>query len=387
MGIRNLYIIDTLHLTNIHLKWKLNVHFILVISIVLGCFACRKDTGEEELCLRTLLVYLGRDNNLSGMDEDKLGYILQGWNGKDGRLLIFQDTKQDKPCLLEVYHINGENQTRMIAEYENENSADPQLLRQVIEETIRLYPAQSYGLIVFSHASGWLPEGALVAPRSIIEDGKKEMELIDFAAAIPEGLFDFIIFESCFMAGIEVMYELKDKTEYILASSAELLSPGFAVTYQTSIDYLFSEEPDLLQFARDVFAWIDRQSNVYRSGTISLVKTGELTALGNFIRTADWSTGNTDTRGIQYFDRYAYHLFFDFGDYYRQRTDNEAVASELTRLINECVCYKAATPYFMMKYGFEIKSHSGLTTYIEQESYPFLNQEYQKLRWYKEVLE
>lgn len=360
---------------------------LLTICILLTCSACTDNTNDEEPNLRILLVYIGRDNNLSGQDEDKLDYIMRGWDGNNGKLLVFQDTKQEKPCLMEVYHQNGHNQTRIISEYDNDNSADSQLFRQVITETIQSYPALSYGLIVFSHASGWLPEGTLVSPRSIIEDQKKEMELIDFANAIPDGLFNFIIFEACFMAGIEVAYELKDKTDYILASSTELISPGFTPIYQSSINLLFREKPGLAQFAQDAFTWIDNQKGLNRSGTISLIKTSGLTPLSDFIKTTRWSSESVDIGTVQHFDRYSYHLFFDFEDYFLKKTDDENMASRLSELIRNCVIYQASTPYFMLKFGFPIKQHSGLTTYIKQEQFPFLNQEYQKLKWYKEVIE
>lgn len=361
--------------------------FLLLILCITSCLSsCTDNTDHEDPNPRTLLVYLGCDNNLSNPDEDKLAYMLQGWDGNNGKLLVFQDTGHEKPCLMEVYHHDGQNQTQIIAEYDNDNSADPQLFRQVIAEAIQYGPALSYGLIVFSHASGWLPEGALVSPRSIIEDQKKEMELIDFANAIPDGLFNFIIFEACFMAGIEVAYELKDKTEYILASSAELLSPGFASIYQSSINYLFLKEPGLMQFAQDAFTWIDQQKGLHQSGTISLIKTRELTPLSDFIKTTHWSYENVDIGTVQHYDRYSYHLFFDFEDYFLKKTDDENTASNLSELIRNCVIYQASTPYFMLKFGFSINQHSGLTTYIKQEQYPFLNQEYQKLRWYKEVI-
>ena len=47
------------------------------------------------------------------------------------------------------------------------------------------------------------------------------MEITDFAMALPDHLFEFIIFEACNMAGIEVAYELRNKAAYIMASSAQ----------------------------------------------------------------------------------------------------------------------------------------------------------------------
>lgn len=53
-----------------------------------------------------------------------------------------------------------------------------------------------------------------------------EMELEEFAAAIPDGQLDFIVFEACLMAGVEVAYVLRGKTDYILSSAAEIVSPA-----------------------------------------------------------------------------------------------------------------------------------------------------------------
>ena len=55
------------------------------------------------------------------------------------------------------------------------------------------------------------------------------MELADFASALPlpnHRKWDFILFEGCYMGSVEVAYELKDKTEAIIASSTEIVSPG-----------------------------------------------------------------------------------------------------------------------------------------------------------------
>ncbi len=67
------------------------------------------------------------------------------------------------------------------------------------------YPGSDYGLVMFSHGSGWLPEGVFSSNTpSVATDGKRELDLQDFARCIPQGRFRFIIFESCLMAGVEV---------------------------------------------------------------------------------------------------------------------------------------------------------------------------------------
>ena len=60
------------------------------------------------------------------------------------------------------------------------------------------------------------------------------MELADFASALPlpnHRKWDFILFEGCYMGSVEVAYELKDKTEAIIASPTEIVSPGMTEVY------------------------------------------------------------------------------------------------------------------------------------------------------------
>ncbi len=71
------------------------------------------------------------------------------------------------------------------------------------------------------------------------------MEISDFAAALGDCHFDFIVFEACFMAGVEVAWELREKTDYVVASAAEILSPGFTDIYGELRDCLFLPQPDL----------------------------------------------------------------------------------------------------------------------------------------------
>lgn len=81
-------------------------------------------------------------------------------------------------------------------------------------------------------------------------------------------------------------------------------------------------------------------------------------------------------------------LFFDFEDYYLCFLETDERRAELSGLITRCVVWKAATPGFMDQgapsfNGFAINTHSGLTTYIPQADFPYLNQEYEKLEWTK----
>ncbi|MDL2278158.1 clostripain-related cysteine peptidase [Parabacteroides sp. OttesenSCG-928-G07] len=375
---------------------------LLVVALSLGLLlaavvltSCQQDNDIEvpadEPPGRVLLVYMGGDNNLSAEVYEKTEAIRQGWrNAYDGELFIYTDPGDAPPKL---YRVQGEGDVAelvVVRSYPEENSASSAVFSRVISEVVHENPAKSYGLLVFSHASGWLPQQTLIGPRSIIIDGKEEMNLADMAAAIPDGLFDFIVFEACFMAGIEVAYELKEKTDYIVASSAEIVSPGFTPVYGKVMEHLFKPKPDLRGVIETVYRHYNSQAGYRQSATFSVIHTPALDALGRWIRERDVLSSLTqpiDSYDVQHFDRYTYRLFFDFEDYYSRLLSAESEQEELSRLVDACVPYRVATEQFMEGMnGFPIRKHSGLTTYILQERFPYLNQQYKELRWYREAL-
>lgn len=358
----------------IHLLWP-----VLLVSCVLS-------EQDEPAFTRTLFVYIGRDNNLQSPAEEKIEALKNGWNGRNGHLVIYQDLYGRGSVLQEITVEHGVKQTRVIETRDSDNSASPEVFRRVLNTTLRLFPADSYGLVFFSHASGWLPDASLSEPRSLAQDGHDRMNLVDFAQAIPDGTFDFILFEACFMAGVEVAYELRNKTQFILASAAEILSPGFKETYLTSLNALFLRNADLTAFARKAFSGVEQQTGDLRSATFSIIRTDGLDDLADWLRMhADFDT-QVDPFDLQHFDRFSYRLFFDCEDYFKRLISDEAQRDQLTRLIGNCVIYRDATPDFMPNaMGFNISRHSGLTVYIFQNEFPYLNAEYTKLAWFNKL--
>lgn len=366
------------------IKLNIKISFTILVGLVV-MLSCEKDAATEPISNinHVLLVYMGGDNSLSEETYQKIEALKKAYQPNEkNRLLIYSDPSDDTPRLIEIVKEKTLNVEKSIRVYPEENSANAIVFSSILREVKELYPTSSYGLLLFSHASGWLPYKTLLQPRSIVSDQQYEMDLIDFARALPNHSFDYIIFEACFMSGIEVAYELLDKTDYILASSAEILSPGFTNTYSENINYLFESPANLSKFADKAFAYFNNQSNSDRSATFSIISTNKLNNLADWIKLNCDFQKTTDLTTIQHFDRYQYHLFFDFEDYYSQLLNTKEQKEELKHLIEECVIWKQSTPNFMIEYkGFKIEKHSGLTTYIPQADFPYLNESYKKTKW------
>lgn len=155
-----------------------------------------------ELPTRTVLVYLAGDNNLEEIGRTP-ELLRQGWKDTGSKCLIYYDAPQAAPKLfaLTIRHSDASSVLETVEEYPEENSSSAGVFGRVLADVVRKYPSDSYGLIFASHGSGWLPCGALSDPTRTIGDdrtpgttgGAREMEITDFAAAIPDHQFDFII--------------------------------------------------------------------------------------------------------------------------------------------------------------------------------------------------
>lgn len=361
---------------------------------------------------RVLFIYVGTDNNLSGLEQAKLQAIRDGWTGRtNDRIIAYIDKGRGNDArLIEISNLAPDEQPREIANHGTENSASHATLSRVIADVVDMFPgAESYGLLVFSHASGWLPEGVYNEfvkgkvpksaieysgeddiSRSLITDGTSEMELTDFAAAIPEGVFDYIVFEACFMAGIEVAWELRGKAPLILASSAEIVDPGFAPIYAAATGKLLTANMSAFGEAAFNHTLTYAETNPRRSATYSVIRTASLDALATFVGSNCDFTQEVEIASIQRFDRLKIAtLFFDFEQYYARLLPTDALRAELSRLVGECIIWRAATHEFMTQSagynGFLITNHSGLTTYIPQAQFPGLNDSYKRLGWAKSI--
>lgn len=78
--------------------------YICCLFLLLVCSCHKENDTPVVLPARTLLVYLGGDNNLDAETYDKLVQIKNGWqDGTDGKIIVYQDTPfKDSPRLMEI---------------------------------------------------------------------------------------------------------------------------------------------------------------------------------------------------------------------------------------------------------------------------------------------
>ena len=387
----------------------LNVIKIICLGFcsILSFISCADSDTIKKDIERTVLVYMAADNNLSSFGNTNIQLMLQGMKNVEGRLVIYLDPSNDVPRLM-VIEGNSAPKLDTLVTYSEENSASPEVLRRTIQDVRNLYPSNSYGLILWSHGMGWLPEkynfhrsysAGLVRYTNLPTkyfgqnthpgDGAMEsfMETDELMAGI-SGHFNFIMFDACFMGAVEVLYGLRDHADYFIASPAEILANGFP--YDKIVPWLWGDEEDLKRVCAEYFNYYntypDPNNAGWNSATVALVKSSELqhlVELTSNIVGENKCVASTDVWRYPLSKSSLPNVFYDLGDYINTYGD-ESQQSAYKQQLEKTVVFKAATPTF---FGQTIPTDkfSGLSVYIPQTRWDDMNQIYYQLEWARTV--
>ena len=218
--------------------------FLLVLAMLSGFISCSKEEDDFDYKEHTVIVYMIANNDLYQNALDNLNEIESAWDEYyDGNVIVIIEPKSSEKKLF-VIEIEEDHNPKNIASktvhlYEDKSMTNPIDMKEMLSDIINKYPSKRYSLILWSHATGWLPSDKIltyprkaVVPtkmRSFGDSNGSQMEIRDLANSIPSNVFDLIIFDACYMGGVEVAYEIKDKANYIIASPTEVLQQGFSI--------------------------------------------------------------------------------------------------------------------------------------------------------------
>jgi len=186
------------------------------------------------------------------------------------------------------------------------------------------------------------------------------------------------------MASVEVVYELKDKTDYMIASSTETIYEGFP--YDMIIPELIQPKIDFNAVAYAHFDYYNAQDGAYRSATISVIETRCLPDLAYSLKplfeNSAASLQSFDRTSVQRLDVSEEQYVFDLSDFVANILPDANRAGFITQL-NKVVRYKNHTPQFILEY--DINTYCGLSCYIPHPGRNDLTAYYKTLKWYSDA--
>lgn len=377
-------------------------------TILFAVISCGKTEIPEpaKQCRRTVLVYQVANNNLgsAGYNEMDINEMRKAADlGKipaDGRLLVYNAAPNITPFLLEIKN----NKVDTLKIYTTDIlSITSERMLEVFDDAAKFAPSDEFGLILWSHGSGWLQDGISdnadsdFSPLSFGSEKGRTMNISTLANVLRNGPeLSFLYFDCCYMASVETLYELRDIAPIIIGSATEL--PVYGMPYDENIEHFFGTELSLVSAAKNTFKLYNSLQGSSRTCTMSVVDTRYLEELAQSCAaifskaSAKLPSGYKPQRFMSRYVSTCY--YFDMEDYIRalclndngsERFDNAQKLWETYHSsLNKCVIYKDSTPRIWDE--VDINHHCGISTYIIDEESKLINKRYNTLQWYNDVV-
>ena len=339
--------------------------------------------------------------------SDITGPITIKFSGKRGFL---DDVKSSRLCV----GMRG-LPLQTVKTYEgNICSTDSQSMVNIFHDILRLYPARSYGLVMCSHASGWLFDDPVTKAQDSrrrsfgIDNGKRttanqgQKMNIPTLAGVLEGCthFDYVMFDACFMQCIEVAYELRHTADYIIASPAEI--PGTGAPFTKLMRLLAATPTDAATAAAIAERYASEAlSSTYRGAELSVIRTDRLEHLAQttapIMQQLLANAKELNTYGVQHYypDLWStyYPAFYDMKHLLYTHLDS-ATYAQWDRVFEEAVPTQALTPSWYSAYNWGSQQYlidqthtGGVSIYLPRSTHKTLGwiDDYHRLQWYKDL--
>lgn len=385
--------------------FRRNVFVVMLLSLLALASCDKEEAPEPSPCKRTVLVYIAADNNLSSFALQDLAEMKQGMaQVPDGtlHLLVYIDTGTS-PRLVELKKQNGQVVEDVVRTYGDRNSVG-------VDETLEVFDAVfanpdflagSYGLIYWSHADGWIPYGQ-ASTRWVGQDttdGDHRMNLSELVTVLQSAPhLDFLMFDACFMASVEVAYELRSFADHYIASPTE--TPGPGAPYQVLVPLMAADQA-AVQMGR---AYCDYYAANYNGGigisnsnwtggaSLCVMRTDALeplAALTARLLPAEGADVAALKEAVFDYDHDGwgrdYVGYFDLKQLMEQVLDDASYAT-WTQAFDAAIAYWSTTPknYSQFVGMFSMEGANGITHYIPGSSTQ-RDAAYRSLQWYRDA--
>ena len=307
---------------------------------------------------------------------------IEGMKGMtDYRLMLFISESYNKSKLYEITYNESrvKCEKKLVKEYSGHEYTAVKGLTDILNEVKNHASAQNYAMVLGCHGTGWtfkdswhrypnyaketspsLGEGPWVGIPYQNYDGVitpmhtrffgSVSDISTFSTDIPTlaqaianaGMkMEYILFDDCYMANVEVAYELRNVTDFLLASTSEVMAVG--VPYYSMWASLASVTPGYV----DAVSAFDRfyRDYVMPYGTFSAIDCRQMDELATAMReiNSKYKLSDEALHSIQVLDGFYDPIFYDMGDYLEKLCTGLVDYSYIVTLMESAVCSKCNT--------------------------------------------
>lgn len=346
---------------------------LLILLATLFIVGCHEDVPApypvpKNLPNKTIFVYMpwsaARNNETGSLYNNFLQNIedieaaIEAEKGLGrNKLMVFIATSANHAALIEVkYAANGRCQRDTLQHFDSHNmpayttaNGLASLLSKVKVEA----PAKQYALIVGCHGTGWLFSEGKSRARTRYFGGSDhyfQTNIPTLAAAIEQAKMrmQFVMFDDCYMSNVEVAYEMRHATDYLIGCCSEILAYG--MPYKNIWKHLTQPKPNYKEVVNEFHNFYSNYKWPY--GNIGVTDCSKVEEVAARMKTINAATANNakliDWEDIQRLDGYEKTIFFDMGDYVNKlcnTPETQSMAREMQTALAQLVPYKSTTKY------------------------------------------
>ena len=340
---------------------KLFTLFICSISLALTFTGCSEEAFDtDSVNKQTILVFYPwtgdkSSTGLLGYLQNNIDSICDGIIDRKGlnnsRVLVFLSDKYNHSTLYDLqYNATTKSVDRVpLKEYEGASYASAEGIADIMNEVKTKASALNYALIVGVHGCGWTyasdwsrypyyarpsvtrpsdnnfsgiqfgpdPNAPLTRFFGSVSLAENAMDISTLAEGIREsGLkMQYILFDACYMSNIETAYELKDVTNYMIASGSEIMAAG--LPYRSMWSYLNSPTPNYSGIVSTSVNFYKNNSSApfCNLAAIDCRQVEKLACVMKDINAEYQLSASVSLDSIQHLDGFRPNLFYDLETY------------------------------------------------------------------------
>ena len=311
-------------------------------------------------------LYISFLTNLKDMETS----INQNGGLGNNHLIVYISKNSNVSHLIDFKYKKGRCVRDTLKTYSSASYTTISGMTSILNDMKQYAPAEQYAAIIGCHGEGWLPKNNITR---YFGGSKYKIDVADLAESIHNvGVkMQFMLFDDCYMSGVEVAYDLRGATDVLIASTSEMM--GYGMPYHKILKYLMIETPDYASLCKDFRSFYDSYTDYngrpMNYGTIAVTDINKIAEMAEFMKAVN-SIHTFDMDKIdevQDLDvlHYTPTVYFDFGSYLRVLCgDDIATYTEATKLLEKLVPYKDTTGKIYSWNGnrsLELKEFSGLT--------------------------
>lgn len=381
---------------------RLSLYLIILTFSVSSCV--KDDLADVSVDnQKTLFMYLPWSNDLTNdfytnISDMENAISRKGLNGE--RVVVFISTTSEEATMFEITCKDGKCERVTLKDYTNPPFTTAEGITSILNDMKSFAPAATYAMTIGCHGMGWLPVNSTRSrgrtqmkmhweyegvPQTRYFGGTSSRYQTDITT-LAEGIanagikMEFILFDDCYMSAIEVAYDLRNVTDYLIGSTCEIMAYG--MPYSIIGEYLLGE-PDYKAICEGFYSFYSTYSTP--CGTIGVTDCSELNNLVTIMKEINtrYTFDSSKLNQLQRLDGYRPVIFFDYGDYVTHLCEDEQLLQEFQDQLNRTVPYKAHTEnYYSMNMGkVPIKTYSGIT--VSDPTIHFWAKDKTETNWYK----